>query len=63
MIEVLTHIDSSGDECVDQWDAPRITFMTEPSGVLVVFKSPNVVWAAYAPGRWMKVREVDGRPI
>ncbi|MGC5249465.1 hypothetical protein ACPXB3_21375 [Gordonia sp. DT219] len=45
------------DELVDEWESDQVTFLTEPSGSLVIFRSPNDQWAAYAPGHWMKIRE------
>lgn len=56
-IHVVTEVDGS-DEQVDEWEADQATWITEPSGALVVFKRPNDQWAAYAPGQWLKVREV-----
>lgn len=56
MIEVVTNVDDSGEEDVDQFDGPEVVFMTEPSGALIVMQTPKIVWAAYAPGQWQKVR-------
>ncbi|WP_336790459.1 hypothetical protein [Gordonia malaquae] len=56
MIEIVTGVDDSGEEDVDQFDGPEVTFMTEPSGALVIMKTPKTVWAAYAPGHWQRVR-------
>lgn len=59
MIEIVTHLDANGIEVADTYDGPQTSFMTEPSGALVVFLSPGRAWAAYAPGHWQKVREVS----
>lgn len=56
MIEVVTRVEK-GEDVVDTYDGPQVSFITEPSGVLVVFASPGKVWAAYAVGEWKKVRD------
>lgn len=58
MIEIVTRVDEAGAAVVDTYDGRLVTFITEPSGVLVVFSAPGQVWAAYAPGEWKKVRDV-----
>lgn len=59
-LHVVTDVDGV-DEKVEEWESPTATWITEPSGALVVFRRPNDQWAAYAPGQWLKVREVaDG---
>jgi len=45
------------DESVEEWESDQVSFLTEPSGALVIFRSRSEVWAAYAPGSWLKVRE------
>ena len=45
------------DEAVEEWEAEQVSFLTEPSGALVIFRRPNDQWAAYAPGCWLKIRE------
>lgn len=45
------------DEAVEEWEAEQASFLTEPSGALVIFRKPNDSWAAYAPGAWLKIRE------
>lgn len=64
MIEVVTRqVDNpetgETDQEVDSWEAPQVTFIVEPSGALVVLKTPTEVWAAYAPASWLKVRDVE----
>ncbi len=44
-----------GEGDVDTYDGQAVTFMTEPSGALVIFERPNVPWAAYAPPSWKQV--------
>lgn len=56
-LHVVTDVDGV-DEKVEEWESPTATWITEPSGALVVFRRPNDQWAAYAPGQWLKVREV-----
>lgn len=60
MIEIVTAVvpNEIGEpqEIVDTFDGPRASWMTEPSGVLVVMQSPSELWASYAPGAWLKVR-------
>ncbi|MCH5645161.1 hypothetical protein [Gordonia sp. ABSL49_1] len=58
MIEIVTGVNDDG-AVLDTFDGPQVSFMTEPSGALVVFRSPGRVWSAYAPGHWRKVREVS----
>lgn len=62
VIEIVTgtELNESGDtdEVSDTFDGPQVSFITEPSGALVVFEAPNRPWAAYAPGEWKKVRNV-----
>jgi hypothetical protein len=44
----------------DRWEegpGARLSFVTEPSGVLCIFRRPNDLWAAYAPGAWRRVEE------
>lgn len=55
MIEVVTAI-ADGEEVSDTYDGLQVSFMTEPSGALVVMNGRRV-WAAYAPGEWKKVRD------
>ena len=43
---------SDGD---DTYEGPACSFMTEPSGALVIFERPNLLWAAYAPSVWKQV--------
>lgn len=63
MIQVVTrqYTDDDGElvEEADEWAGPKATFTTEPSGVLVILQDPSQVWAAYAAGAWVKVREID----
>lgn len=60
MIEIVvgTEVNETGDveDVFDSFDGPQVTWMTEPSGVLVIMQSPGRLWAAYAPGQWLKVR-------
>ncbi|MFT4125082.1 MAG: hypothetical protein QM662_02475 [Gordonia sp. (in: high G+C Gram-positive bacteria)] len=60
VVGVRTNPAGGVDEDVEEWAAPEVSFLTEPSGALVIFRRPNDQWAAYAPGCWMKVREVIG---
>lgn len=66
MIEIVTGVELNDrgepEEVSDTFDGPQVSFMTEPSGALVVFRAPQRVWAAYAPGHWHKIREVDSGP-
>lgn len=39
----------------DDYDGPHVSFQIEPSGVLQVWQKPQMLWAAYAPGVWVKV--------
>lgn len=39
----------------DDYAGPQVTFQIEPSGVLQVWQKPQMLWAAYAPGVWVKV--------
>lgn len=55
MIEVVTGVEG-GEELVDSFEGPQVSWVTEPSGVLVIMQSKTSVWAAYAPGSWLKVR-------
>ena len=43
------------DGDVDTYDGPAVSFMTEPSGALVIFERPNVLWAAYSATSWEQV--------
>lgn len=52
MTQILVTRDD-GD--VDTYDGPSVTFMTEPSGALVIFERANVLWAAYSPTAWKQV--------
>lgn len=60
MIEVVVGMekceDTASEEVFDTFDGPEATWMTEPSGVLVIMERPGKLWAAYAPGQWLKVR-------
>lgn len=60
MIEVVvgTEVNEHGEteDVFDTFDGPEVTWMTEPSGVLVIMQSPGKLWAAYAPDQWQKVR-------
>lgn len=59
MIEVVVGVESGVDgpeDVFDAFDGPQASWVTEPSGVLVVMESPGKLWVAYAPGQWMKVR-------
>ena len=58
MIEIVTDV-VDGEEAVDQFEGPQVTFVTEPSGALVVMLTPTTLWAAYAPGHWQKVRSTS----
>lgn len=40
---------------VDSFDGPTVSYLTEPSGALVVFEGPQKEWAAYAAGVWTRV--------
>lgn len=61
MIEIVTgtELDAEGQpqELVDTFDGPTVSFLTENSGTLVIFESPQKPWAAYARGAWQKVRQ------
>ncbi|MGO3325317.1 hypothetical protein [Gordonia sp. (in: high G+C Gram-positive bacteria)] len=60
MIEVIvgTETNETGEveDVFDSFDGPQVTWITEPSGVLVIMQSPGKLWVAYAPGQWQKVR-------
>ncbi|AUH68519.1 MULTISPECIES: hypothetical protein [Gordonia] len=63
MIEIVTGAEvneATGklEEVYDTFDGPEVTWVTEPSGVLVVMERPGKLWVAYAPGSWQKVRSV-----
>lgn len=66
-IHVVTHVDTvvndDGEmEINEKWDeftGEHAQWMTEPSGVVNVFKRPNHLWASYAPGSWKVVRSAD----
>lgn len=59
-IEVVTGVeldlDDSPEEVLDTFEGPQVSWITEPSGALVILKSPGQLWAAYAGGAWLKVR-------
>lgn len=63
MIEIVTAVvpntDGEPQELVDTFDGPRASWITEPSGVLVIMQSPSEQWASYAPGCWQKVRATE----
>ncbi|MFD0928123.1 hypothetical protein [Williamsia deligens] len=48
--------DAVVEEVIESFEADRATWMTEPSGVLNVYRGPNQVWSSYAPGSWKAVR-------
>lgn len=56
-LHVITDI-KGDDEVIDEFDGTSVSFMTEPSGVLMVFEKSSLPWAAYAPGSWRGVRRV-----
>lgn len=56
-LHVVTGVDDKGEENYDEFTGPQVTFLTEPSGALVIFQKPNHTWAAYAPGQWRVVRD------
>ena len=60
-IEVVTgtavDIDGNPEDIYDTFVGPQVSFMTEPSGALVIFQTPGQAWAAYAPGHWIKIRD------
>jgi hypothetical protein len=58
-IHVATTVNCDGSVgSIDEFKGNHVSFMTEPSGVLVVFRRPADVWQAYAPGHWKVVRDV-----
>lgn len=55
-LHVVVGTSDEGKEIVDTFDHPELSFITEPSGVLSIMRG-EFVWAAFAPGAWMVVRE------
>ncbi|WP_188491999.1 hypothetical protein [Williamsia phyllosphaerae] len=51
----------AGDEQWHEFKSEHATWMTEPSGVLNIFRKPNDQWASYAPGEWKAVRDASGQ--
>ena len=51
------------DDVVDEYKGEAVGFMTEASGALVVYRRPNELWAAYAPGSWEVVRDVSDHQV
>lgn len=39
----------------DTFDGDTVSFVTEPSGALVIFQRPGEVWAAFGAGAWWQV--------
>ena len=56
VLHVVTSVEA-GEENYDVFEGPSVSFLTEPSGALVIFQRPNHMWAAYAPGKWEVVRD------
>ncbi|QLF84151.1 hypothetical protein SEA_PYTHEAS_11 [Gordonia phage Pytheas] len=51
--------DGQIDESADKYESDAATFDFEPSGVLIVYRKPSDLWAAYAPGQWKRVQDVS----
>ncbi|ANA85219.1 hypothetical protein SEA_ENALISNAILO_11 [Gordonia phage EnalisNailo] len=51
--------DGQIDERADKYEGETATFDFEPSGVLVIYRKPSDLWAAYAPGQWERVQDVS----
>lgn len=58
-VHVVTTVNCDGSAgSIDEFKSDHVSFVTEPSGVLVIFRRPDDIWQAYAPGHWKVVRDV-----